>query len=160
MARELLRDVPLANLGLTHALRPRAGTFFARCRDIFRTCRLKSVLCGRHPLRSAAVDRKQRSAVLYRTFVTFRFILGDAHANQRANHAAGSGACSQTCKRSHYWPSGDERTDTRDSKGAYSGKQTDCSSNRATRCCSGSSALWRLGVLLVREGASALVIGQ
>src|SRR5262245_29281745 len=97
------------------------------------------------------MDREQYAALLYSTFVALRFVLGNAHPDERSRDTAYDATDGAASERSHDWTGCDEGPQPRNCQRADAGQPAeDAADSRAGRA-SGRRALRRLGIFLVSE---------
>jgi hypothetical protein len=106
------------------------------------------------------MDGQENSALFESALVTFRFIFGNAHANEGSRDAAHCAAHSGSSQSGHDRASRDKRPNAGDCQRADSDQPAQSATDHRARTGSGCRSFRRLGVLLVRELSSALLVGE
>src|SRR3984893_910643 len=128
-----------AMLGALGRCRCRARRRFARGGNVFRSGALQNFLSAFHFVGRGAVYRQENAALLNAPFVTLRFVLGNAHADQRAGNSANGPAHTHAGECRHDWSRRYERSDAGNWQPANAGPQAErTAKNRARAPARGS----------------------
>ena len=94
------------------------------------------------------------------TFIAFRFVFGNAHANKTAGKATGGRTDRRSAEQGQERSSRDERSDARNGQGPQSGKQADHAAHAGTGQAASYRTLWRFAGLLVAKWMRIYSIGK
>src|SRR5271168_5257727 len=86
------------------------------------------------------MNRQENTTFRNATFIALRFVLGDAHTDQRAGKPAHCAAHSQTRQGRHDWPCGDEWSHARNRECADACEQAECAAQHGSSSRSGGRA--------------------
>src|SRR5712692_231043 len=133
-------------------------TGLARGRNIFRAGTFKKLFCFLGPVRTVTVDGKQNAAFFHAAFVSFCFILGNAHADESSRDTADRATYSDTGQGSHNWSRGDKWPQSGNGQGADPCEPTQTAADH--RACAGSrrGAFRSFGALFMRVVFCAFIL--